>query len=173
MVYNESMKLKQLSKKELINNIDQFVCISKICWEEIGEDPWLENNLKSDYQGKWEYSNYFINEQTILAFLIGTVPENCHGKPREDQGRIGYINKLAVLPEHRGDKLSIENKSIAELLVEDFLLRCKKEGLREARLSVLQNNNRAISFWGKMGFSILEERLNGKRKKMFLMSFDL
>ena len=173
MVYNKSMKLKQLTKKELINNIDQFVRVSKICWEEIGEEPWLKSNFKSDYRGKWEYSNYFINKQTIAAFLIGTVPENCHGKPREDQGRIGYINKLAVLPKHRGDKLLIENKSIAELLVEDFFIRCKKEGLQEARLSVLQNNTRAISFWEKVGFSIIKERLNQKRKKMFLMSIDL
>lgn len=173
MVYNKDMKLKQLTKKELINNIDQFVCISKICWEEIGEEPWAENNFKSDHQGKWEYSNYFINKQTISAFLIGTVPENCHGKPREDQGRIGYINKLAVLPEHRGNKLLIKNMSIAELLVEDFLSKCKKEGLPEARLSVLQNNIRAISFWERMGFLIIEERLNEKNKKMFLMSIDL
>lgn len=171
-MYTGKITLKQLVKKDLINNLKSIINISNICWSEIDDEPWSEAMLKDDYPGKWIYSNY-ISDIMVYGFLIATVPDECYGEPREDKSKIGYINKLAVLPEFRASKLLINSKSIAELLVEDYFNRCRKNKLSEVRLSVLQNNSSGIKFWERIGFSKIEKRRNKKYKQMFLMSIEL
>lgn len=167
------MKLIKLTKKCLNNHLDDFVAISKVCWREIGEEPWDKNYFISDYPGKWKYSRLIEDKGRVVAFLIGTTPKEYHGEKRIDNKKIGYINKLAVIPEYRGNKILFNKKSIAESLVHDFFNECKRNNLPEVRLSVLQNNIKAKRFWKKIGFIKMGERISKKNKKVNLMSIDL
>ena len=62
-------------------------------------------------------------------------------------GRRGYIQHLAVLPEYR-------NRKIATNLVENAMAALEREGITKVALVAFTKNEIGNAFWEKMGFTV-------------------
>ncbi|BDA69574.1 N-acetyltransferase [Rivularia sp. IAM M-261] len=60
-------------------------------------------------------------------------------------GRRGYLNHLAVLPDYR-------RQGIATKLVQSCLSQLQKQGIDKCHLFILSENDAASSFWSKQGW---------------------
>ncbi|ACB85959.1 GNAT family N-acetyltransferase [Natranaerobius thermophilus] len=65
-------------------------------------------------------------------------------------GRRGYLHHLAVIPEFRGTGL-------AKWLVDECLERLREEGIEKCHLFVVKENDRAMRFWNKSGWTRRDE----------------
>jgi len=125
------MKIERLSKKIITENIDQLRKIDSF----IMDEPWLENNFLIDFEGKWDYSLYAIDNDEIVAFII------CSLKTEENL----HIHRFATLPKY-------QRKGIGTLLIAHLLANISNSGIKYITVRTKIMNLLAQRFYEKKGF---------------------
>lgn len=62
-------------------------------------------------------------------------------------GRRGWINHLAVKPEH-------QRKGIGKLLIAELEIRLKKKGAKKVNAQIYKSNTKSIEFFKAVGYEI-------------------
>lgn len=93
--------------------------------------------------------------------VVGFVAGDANWFSKRENGRVGAIHEIVVLPEYRGQGIG---RSLMERVLDYF----REKGLHTAELWVGDENYRAIDFYRKLGF---EER--GQYNYWVRMTLDL
>ena len=137
------LKIKDLNKEFLIENIKDFIAIDKV----IGEGSWNESNFLADLDSKWQLSTCGIYNDQIAGYIIAS----------NKDGFI-HIHRNVIGNEWQGKGLGSQN-------LRDFLVRKAKNSA--VRLKVHVNNSRAIKFYLKNHLKIL-----GQERDYFWMEIN-
>jgi len=130
-----------------------------------GQGKWLEAKIVSSADGRrsgiarfciagpgsmvvrFKPSGETEFRRDMLASRVGAA------RPGQEEGPHVKINHVVVLPSHNG-------RGVARLLFEELVtLLGKGPATSDLRLSVVERNPRAISWYFKLGFSIVEQQL--------------
>jgi len=130
-----------------------------------GQGKWLEAKIVSSTDGRRSgIAQFCIASPGSMLVRFKPVGETefrrdmlasrvSAAKPGQEEGPHTKINHVVVLPGHN-------NRGVARLLFEELLASLGKgPASSDLRLSVVEYNARAISWYFKLGFSIVEQQL--------------
>ncbi|HRJ30850.1 MAG TPA: GNAT family N-acetyltransferase [Cyclobacteriaceae bacterium] len=132
-----------MSKEMLQNNIGQFLEVDRV----IGRDFWAIDNFLIELPRKWQLSFVAFDDDLLVGFLVAS----------EKNASI-HIHRLAVRREW-------QSKGIGEALVRG-LIECMRHERLPITLKVDTLNSRAVSFYARLGFSVVQkenDRIEMKR----------
>ena len=150
----------------------EFLDISRVCWSEIGEEPWTEENYLKELRNKWSLSCY---AQTLAGGIAGCVigyERGNYGPVPEDGRDFGFVSKVVVYPEYRGDNAKTpEGLRAAEAMMRCFMKAGKELGYPELRLGVLPHNQPAINFYLRLRFEVIGIRECPDKRERIVMAY--
>ncbi len=127
------MNSKTLEKEILKKRIIEFISIIK----DVPKEYWEEEHFLYDLNEKWKYSLFTEEKNKIKGFVIASKkPQSIH------------IHKFMVQNSER-------SKGIGLMLLNDFELKCLSNNDNLITLKVYKDNGRAVVFYLKNGFEII------------------
>jgi ribosomal protein S18 acetylase RimI-like enzyme len=151
----------------------ELLDISRVCWTEIGEEPWTEENYLKELKNKWPLSCYAqtLAEGKLVGCVIGY--ERGDYGPVPDDGRdFGFVSKVVVYPEYRGNNAKTpDGTRAAEAMMRFFMKAGKELGYPVLRLGVLPHNKPAINFYLRLGFEVIGIRECPDRRERLVMAY--
>lgn len=101
-----------------------------------------------------DYITKLVNNAEFVTAFHG---ETCQGFVayycNDLASRVAYITLVLVVPDYRG-------VGLGQSLVSFVLIHAKKKGFVQCRLEVSSNNEAALALYKKLGFRIIENRVN-------------
>lgn len=101
-----------------------------------------------------DYITKLVNNADFVAAFHGEI---CQGFVayycNNVASRVAYITLVLVVPDYRG-------VGLGQSLVSFVLIHAKKKGFVKCRLEVDSNNETALALYKKLGFRIIENRVN-------------
>jgi perosamine synthetase len=132
---DEKIIVRGLDEYSLIGNWSEIHALEHN-WTSLGESAWQIENFRRELPGKWELSNYAIDGNKVVGYMISSFDAF--------NRNIARINKILVDRDCRG-------KGIATRLWEDFIERCDELGVDKIKLRALKDNDVANKFYRNRG----------------------
>ena len=128
----EKLNFEVLTKNKLIEELDQLILLDKEAFE---SEAWDQSSFLYDLPGKFNYSILIYLNNQLIGYSINSIKsEYCH------------IHRFVV--KNTFNNLGLGSKMI-DFLVQEFKL-------SKISLKVNSNNFRAINFYFKKKFKIIE-----------------
>lgn len=117
----------------------------------IGEQSRNDNFVSENVD---DYITKLVNNAEFIAAFHGEICQGFVAYYCNDvASRVAYITLVLVVPDYRGGGLG-------QSLVNFVLIHAKKKGFLQCRLEVGSNNEAALALYKKLGFIIIENRVN-------------
>ncbi len=129
---------EQITRGYLEANLERFFAIESN-WTELGEEAWTEDNFLLELPLKWDLS--FLCKDGDGESIIGYVIGSCS----KDDPSISQVNKIIVDNSYRG-------MGIGTKLMDLYTQACLKRGIKYSQLKALTNNNKANTFYDRLGY---------------------
>lgn len=107
-----------------------------------------------------EYASKVLNFGCVLVFIEDNEIISCRIFYCNDlEKKIAYGSMMSTLPQGRG-------KGYAKLLIKEMIKICRYKGCKSVISSSV--NPKAISIYKSIGYNVIEEELEGDKKKVIL-----
>ncbi|MCL2086796.1 MAG: ribosomal protein S18-alanine N-acetyltransferase [Oscillospiraceae bacterium] len=125
---------------EKLKKLEQLEKLETLCFK----NPWslqaIKTALESEYSIVVFHDDGSKKEPQITGYALGTrIADECE------------LHRICVLPEHR-------NRRIGELLLREFIHKCKERNQKKIFLEVASKNKAAIKLYERCGFKKIAVR---------------
>lgn len=153
-----NFKLREASLGDLkeIQKLNQELFLHDFAYDSTINNDWPFSKDGEKYFKKTITSRKYITlvataEKQIIGYLVGVVWNKWPSRPV----KTAELDNMLISKEYR-------QKGIGTMLIEEFLGRCKKRGVKSVFVMAYHKNKEAIDFYQGKGFADLSERLERK-----------